>query len=181
MFIFKSIQLKVASYSFLPNFLKETPCHKQYEFTCIKSKKCIPIYDVCNSFEDCDDKTDEIDCKSTTISSKTTTPSLKTTVALIDTDLESKIVQENNDEVLEKDKNIKPDYEDEYEISKQKAELVDYLNSLISERKKNKVVQNSPKDIFDSYMRTSVIKSITKKTISKATSTTKKMIFHGIH
>ena len=168
------------------SFLKETPCHKQYEFTCLKSKKCIPIYDVCNSFEDCDDKTDELDCKSTTIPSKTTTASLdevKTSAVFLDTDLESKNEQDNNDEILEKNKNPKLDFDDAYEMTKQQAELVEYLNSLISERKKNKVVQNSPKDIFDSYMRTSVIKQITKTTNAKAKSTlstTKKMLFHGI-
>lgn len=39
------------------------PCNSEYEFTCSISKQCIPIYDVCDSIEHCDDKTDEFDCQ----------------------------------------------------------------------------------------------------------------------
>ena len=33
-----------------------------YEFTCKKSLTCIPKYDVCNSFNDCEDGSDEVNC-----------------------------------------------------------------------------------------------------------------------
>lgn len=63
------------------------------------------------------------------------------------------------------------------------AEIVDYLNQLIDE-KKTKVIHKSPIDIFDSFMRTSEIKETSKfkSTTSKSTTkkTTTKYIFHGI-
>ena len=43
--------------------MKILACHS-HEFTCKTSKACIPTYDVCNSFFDCEDKSDEANCDS---------------------------------------------------------------------------------------------------------------------
>jgi len=47
---------------FILNIFTAKPCNSEYEFTCTLSKQCIPIYDVCDSIEHCDDKTDEFNC-----------------------------------------------------------------------------------------------------------------------
>ena len=74
------------------------------------------------------------------------------------------------------------DYDDA-NLADRQAEIVDHLNRLISEinYNKNKVIQHSSNNLFDSFMKTKPVNFITKTTTTTTNKpTTKKFIFHGI-
>ncbi|RNA24532.1 Low-density lipo receptor-related 11 [Brachionus plicatilis] len=75
-------------------------CHIDYEFTCLKIKQCIPVYDVCDSIAHCEDKTDELNCDSN--STSTAMRQKMTTKATLDyyEDYEQDLIRQQ-DEILE--------------------------------------------------------------------------------
>lgn len=150
---------------------------------------------MCNSFDDCDDKTDELNCAKVTLAP--TKKPITNIVKIKHNDLinyepkedavEAKVSDDDiiQDILNQNIENKKTEIEyDNYELMKQQSDIVDYLNSLISfKENKNKIVQKSPDDIFASFMKTKSVNFV-KQTTPKpktTTATTKKIIFHGIN
>ena len=147
------------------------PCHKDYEFTC-KSGQCIPIYDACNSFEDCNDKSDELNCSKTTypayitkyvtqlVTSTSTTASTKTEESQID---KGDILKAGNgmyqNQGEKANKNKKPqgkqknaynplEYPDDDEPYEEEPEI---LNELLKNQEDQNLLENLSENEYDEF------------------------------
>lgn len=178
----------------------KSKCHSQYEFTCKTSGACIPIYDVCNTFFDCDDKTDEADCEPLNHRkvSNYENPELKNKAATDKTDsisvndLKGNVVSESKVE-FEKDPakdtdesyieamrpefKVNSDYDYDSLLLKQ-AEILAHLKEVEDADKasNNRQRYKTPDDLFDSYMRTrpNQLKITSKRPYVEPVRTTKK-------
>ncbi|CAF0990659.1 unnamed protein product [Brachionus calyciflorus] len=121
-------------------------CHKNYEFTCLSNKQCIPIYDVCDSIPHCDDKSDELNCNLEQI--------IKTTSKKMSTKTTSKN-RINTDDY--------DDSEYEYDLVKQQNDIIAHLKEL-EELNSNRFYHKP--DFFDSFMKERQTKSKIKLTNS---------------
>ncbi len=182
----------------------KSKCNSVYEFTCQKSGSCIPIYDVCNTFFDCDDKTDEAECEPLEHrkNSNYENPDAKNqkpkpnkadkTDSILVNDLKGNVVSDPQDkdpkeadealiEVMRPELKVNSDY-DYDSLQLKQAEIIAHLKELedaenLKSSGRNKQKFKTPEDLFDSFMRTkpNPLKTTTKESkTKKMESTTKK-------
>lgn len=131
--------------------MTESKCHHQYEFTCKSTGTCIPTYDVCNSFNDCEDKSDEATCTTNSNIKQEAESNLKTTTLAPIEKLPSYDLFNDDKNYL----NIQDDY-DIYSLIQKQKNAVDHLNELEQLHLKLKdpgLVKEyeTPKDFLDSF------------------------------
>lgn len=170
----------------------EDLCNKKFEFKCLSNEKCIPIYDVCDSIDHCDDKSDELNCtynennnnnnKEVKASSKSIASTTKQTqLKSKDNDQSSPTEPEENE--INDFLNYYVEKEDEMKLLKQQNQIIEHLKQL-----EDKVHFKTSKDFLDSFMKSpgDSAKSPKYKTSTYSTKTTKKpttanpkVVFHG--
>ena len=156
-------------------------CHKTYEFTCADGT-CISKLDVCNSFDDCSDRSDEFNC-TRSVDNYESEKIKKKPDEVAKNRNRNKV---NKDDPVESDPMI-IDTTDDDDVSKV-AELIDQLDKLERQHlaNPNRVIQKTPKEFLDSLMIES--KDSTKyrppsnnnNNRAQQKSTKSAVIFHGI-
>jgi hypothetical protein len=112
-----------------------------HEFTCL-SGNCIASYDVCNTFKDCDDGSDELNCRNINDDFKTTIkPSAIKENKLNDYELNNEL-DEIADQIISNP--------NDYETSREESALVRYLEELENKHLKEKEKENTNLDLKDS-------------------------------
>ena len=141
--------------------MTESKCHHQYEFTCKSTGNCIPTYDVCNTFIDCDDKSDEANCSDDSNNQEDQlVPVIKTTTTPESVAEGEK--QSPSYDFIADDKDflsIKDDY-DIYSLIQKQKNIVSHLSEL--ERLQSELKEpahrvkgyETPKDFLDSFFKT---------------------------
>jgi hypothetical protein len=140
-------------------------CNRNFEFKCKTNDKCIPIYDVCDSIEHCDDKSDELNCTRTdeavavavsasTLKQTTTTKRIKQVPKLTGKQKPSEDDQGlgTDEEELSKDYAENDAEDDDYDLRllKQQNEIIEHLKQLEAEKK---VDFKTPKGFLDSFFK----------------------------